>query len=83
MMVIPGNTPRPSGAWINPAATRRCALTLPMSAPSNQTEPDVSGSSPEIARIMVVFPAPLEPSSVTSSPSCTTSETPCRARIRP
>ena len=46
-----------------------------MSSPSNHTEPEVSGSSPEIARIIVVLPAPLEPSSVTSSPSCTTSDT--------
>ena len=83
MTVMPGNTPRPSGAWIRPSVTRRCALTRVMSLPSNHTEPDVSGRSPEIARIIVVLPAPLEPSSVTSSPSRTTSETPCSASIRP
>ena len=44
---------------------------------------DVSGRSPEIARIIVVLPAPLEPSSVTNSPSCTTSDTPCSALMRP
>ena len=40
-----------------------------MSLPSNHTEPDVSGRRPEIARMVVVLPAPLEPSRVTSSPS--------------
>ena len=83
MTVMPGKTPRPSGAWIRPSATRRCALTRVMSRPSNHTEPDVSGRSPEIARIVVVLPAPFAPSSVTSSPSCTTNETPCSAWIRP
>ena len=82
-MVMPGNTPRPSGAWIRPSVTRRCAFTLLTSCPSNHTEPDVSGSSPEIARIIVVLPAPLEPSSVTSSPSCTVNDTECSALIRP
>ena len=80
---MPGNTPRPSGAWINPSVTRRCAFTREMSLPSNHTDPDVSGRSPEIARMMVVLPAPLEPSRVTSSPCRTTSETPCRAWMRP
>ena len=80
---MPGNTPRPSGAWMRPSVTRLCALTPVMSRPSNHTEPDVSRRSPEIARIMVVLPAPLEPSSVTNSPSCTTSDTPCSALMRP
>src|SRR6478735_2632880 len=59
------------------------ALTLEMSTPSNDTDPDVNGSRPEIARIVVVFPAPFEPRRVTISPSRTTSEMPCRARMRP
>ena len=80
---MPGNTPRPSGAWISPSVTRRCALTRLTSRPSNHTDPDVSGSRPEIARIIVVLPAPLEPSNVTSSPSCTVIDTECSALIRP
>ena len=68
MTVMPGKTPRPSGAWISPSMTRWWALTRVMSWPSNHTEPDVSGRRPEMARIIVVLPAPLEPSSVTSSP---------------
>ena len=58
---MPGNTPRPSGAWIRPSVTRWCALILVMSLPSNHTDPDVSGRRPEIARMMVVLPAPLAP----------------------
>ncbi len=83
-MVIPGeDAAPPSGAWIRPSATRLCALTRLISLPSNHTEPEVSGSRPEMARIMVVLPAPLDPSSVTSSPSCTARDTECRALIRP
>jgi hypothetical protein len=63
--------------------TRRCAFTFEMSCPSNHTEPDDNGRRPEIARIIVVLPAPLEPNSVTSSPSRTISETPCNAWMRP
>ncbi len=83
LTVMPGKTPRPSGAWIRPSATRLCALTPVTSRPSNHTEPDVNGRSPEIARIIVVLPAPFEPSSVTNSPSRTTRETPCSASMRP
>src|SRR6476469_8781170 len=82
-MVIPGKTPRPSGAWTMPAITRRWAFILVMSWPSKTMDPLVSGRIPEIARIVVVLPAPLAPSSVTSSPSSTDSEMPCSASIRP
>ena len=81
--VMPGKTPRPSGAWIRPSVTRLCALMPVMSRPSNHTEPADSGRSPESARIIVVLPAPFAPSIVTSSPSRTTMETPCSASIRP
>ena len=43
----------------------------------------VSGRMPEIARIVVVLPAPFAPIRVTSSPSSTDSEIPCSASIRP
>ena len=52
------------------------------SRPSNHTDPEVSGRRPEIARIIVVLPAPLAPSRVTN-PSRTNSETPCSASILP
>ena len=83
MTVMPGKTPRPSGAWIRPSIDPVVRLDPGDVRPSNHTEPDVSGRSPEIARIIVVLPAPLAPSRVTSSPSRTTSETPCSASIRP
>src|SRR6478735_10795753 len=81
--VMPGKTPRPSGACTMPASTRRWAFILVMSLPSNQIEPVVSGRIPEIARMVVVLPAPLAPIRVTSSPSSTDNEMPCSASIRP
>jgi hypothetical protein len=54
-----------------------------MSRPSNRMLPRVSGRIPETARIVVVFPAPFAPMSVTSSPSSTVMETPWTASIRP
>ncbi len=38
---------------------------------------------PQIARRVVVLPAPFAPRIATTSPSSTVSETPCRARIGP
>ena len=66
-----------------PAITRRWAFILVMSWPSKMIDPRVSGRIPEIARMVVVLPAPLAPIRVTSSPSSTDSEMPCSASIRP
>jgi hypothetical protein len=38
---------------------------------------------PEIARSVVVFPAPFAPRTATTSPSPTTNETPSRATLSP
>src|SRR3954451_3505746 len=46
-------------------------------------EPVRGGVRPEIERSVVDFPAPLEPISVTTSPSSTVSETPLSASIDP
>src|SRR6476469_5723894 len=81
--VMPGKTPRPSGACTMPASTRRWAFILVMSWPSNQIDPLVNGRIPEMARMVVVLPAPFAPISVTSSPSSTDSEMPCSASMRP
>ena len=54
-----------------------------MSEPSNTTLPDVAGVSPEIERSVVDLPAPLDPISVTTSPSPTSSDTPFSASIAP
>jgi hypothetical protein len=45
--------------------------------------PRRGGVSPEIERRVVDFPAPLEPSIVTISPSSTVSDTPFRASMFP
>ena len=81
--VIPGNTPRPSGACTIPATTRRWAFIAVMSWPSKTIRPRVSGRTPDSARIVVVLPAPLAPINVTSSPSSTDSEMPWIASILP
>ena len=80
---MPGKMPRPSGAWTIPASTRSWAFIEVMSRPSNHTDPRESGRMPEMARIVVVLPAPLAPISVTSSPSSTVSEMPRTASMRP
>src|ERR1700722_8418239 len=48
------------------------------SAPSNRIEPDARPSMPMIARKVVVLPAPLRPSRVTTSPAGTSNSMPCR-----
>src|SRR5215471_6486949 len=48
------------------------------SLPRNTMEPCLCGTIPMIARRVVVFPAPLRPSNVTTSPSPTAKLTPCR-----
>ena len=54
-----------------------------ISWPSKRTEPLRAGVNPEIDRSVVDLPAPLEPISVTHSPSSTVSETPFRAWMLP
>ena len=46
-----------------------------MSSPASRIEPVRGGVRPEIERSVVDLPAPLEPISVTHSPSSTVSET--------
>src|SRR6185437_2342010 len=81
--VMPGKMPRPSGDWHSPRRTRRSARSLEMSSPSNRIRPLLSGRSPEMARMVVVLPAPLAPISATTSPSSMPIEMPCSASIRP
>jgi len=46
-----------------------------MSSPANRKDPDLAGSTPAIALISVLFPAPLGPITVTIEPSATSIET--------
>src|SRR6187200_1929860 len=59
--------PRPWGTWAMPRRTIASAGALVMSLPSNTIEPERS-IIPETARIVVVLPAPLAPSTTTTSP---------------
>ena len=74
---------RPSGDCEMPSRTMSCAAVSPISFPSNRIEPSRGGLRPEIERRVVDLPAPLEPISVTTSPSSTSSETPLRASMLP
>src|SRR5215471_1047127 len=73
--------PRPSGTCVMPrravvSARRGSGLPLNTIVPSRAT-------TPEIARRVVVLPAPFAPRSATISPSSTVSDTPCNARTAP
>ena len=81
--VRPGKTRRPSGTWAMPKRTI-CSGPNPASdRPSNKMSPDAGLVSPDMARKVVDFPAPLAPSSVTTSPASTDSEMPRKASISP
>ena len=56
---------------------------MEISSPSKRIEPWRGGVRPEIERSVVDLPAPLEPISVTISPSLTSSETPFSASMLP
>ena len=66
-----------------PRPTISCAGTRVISSPANTIFPALAGVRPEIERRVVVFPAPLEPISVTTSPASTVSEMPFSASIAP
>ncbi len=54
-----------------------------MSSPSKVIRPSRAGVRPEIERRVVDLPAPLQPMSVTISPSSTVIEMPLSASISP
>src|SRR5579884_3993398 len=56
----------------------RSELQAMSSRPSKRIEPDRRSTIPMIDLSVVVLPAPLRPSSVTTSPSRTSKDTPCR-----
>src|SRR4029079_17386165 len=72
---------RQAGAWLPPAApgagrraTRACAGRRSIGSPSKPIAPAAAGRIPEMTRIKVVLPAPLLPTSATTSPRFTSSE---------
>src|SRR6185312_9393039 len=72
------NTPRSSGQKAMPARAIWLELQPISSRPSKRTEPVRWPTMPMIDFKVVVLPAPLRPSSVTTSPSRTSKLTPCR-----
>jgi hypothetical protein len=54
-----------------------------MDRPWNSIAPDVGRTSPEMARSVVLFPAPFAPMRATIFPSGTSSEIPESARTTP
>ena len=74
---------RPSGTSARCCRTRRLVGQRVMSAPSSMTLPSAAGSSPISALSSDDLPAPLAPSTATTSPSSTVSETPRTACTRP
>ena len=60
-----------------------CGAVPEMSLPSKRIVPVRGDVSPEIERSVVDLPAPLEPISVTTSPSSTSSEMPLSASMLP
>ena len=73
----------PSGECASPsraifAAPRPCTAT-----PSSHTSPRLGATRPEMARMVVVLPAPFAPMSATTVPLFTSSEVPARTSERP
>src|SRR5215510_14153169 len=74
---------RPSGTWVTPRRTMAWEATPTSEPPSKTTSPSRGTRSPEMARRVVVLPAPLLPRRATTSPSPTWKVTPFKARISP
>src|SRR5215472_16123046 len=64
-----GKSCRPSGTWAMPRATTWEEGRPSSRSPANSMAPVRSGRRPEIARRVVVLPAPCPPISATTSPS--------------
>ena len=81
--VMWGKTRRPSGQWAMPRSRTCGGEQSAMSSPSNMMLPRAGRSSPEIARRVVLLPAPLAPIRATSWPSQRESDTPFSAATLP
>ena len=75
--------PRPSGTCDSPSATISCAGRPPIWRPSNATVPADGFTRPEIARSVVVLPAPFAPISAHTWPASTLNDTPLSAWMPP
>src|ERR1700722_3563562 len=75
--------PRPSGQSAIPARAIWFGIRFTISAPRYRMLPSRRGTNPMIDFRVVVLPAPLRPSKVTSSPSRTSNSAPCRTWLSP
>src|SRR6201990_349941 len=75
--------PRSSGQNAMPERATWFGINLIVSRPRKSMLPSRRGTSPMIDFSVVVLPAPLRPSSVTTSPSRTSKSTPCRIWLSP
>ncbi len=75
--------PRPSGACAMPRATSSCEASRVTSSPRKRRAPPEGRSIFEIARRVVVLPAPFAPMSATTSPAGTSSVIPRSASMPP
>ena len=83
VMLMRANTPRPSGTITRPSLTMSQGPRPLMLRPRYSMSPSLAPSMPVMAFIVVVLPAPLEPMSETSSPSCTCMSMPLTAWMPP
>src|SRR6202035_2891297 len=74
---------RPSGTSAMPARAARCAGQPDRSCPSSRIRPADGLTSPMIALMVVLLPAPLAPSSAMIWPFSTVRFTPCSTSISP
>src|SRR3990167_7102718 len=80
---MPPKSRRPSGMIATPPWHSSWGVVCVTSTPSRRRRPRRIGSRRAIALISVVLPAPLGPTTATSSPPPTASETPHRAGASP
>ncbi len=67
-MLMWGKSARPSGTCPIPISTTRLDDAQRMDSPLNSITPPAARISPEMARSVVVFPAPFAPTMTASSP---------------
>src|SRR6185369_13587221 len=79
---ISPNSSRRSGTSATPRATIASTVGLAIVCPASASVPE-DGSNPIAAQSSVDLPAPLGPITVTISPCCTVSSTPCTACTAP
>src|ERR1700722_17931720 len=76
------NVPRPSGTCATPRRTMSSVDMPSIASPPRIRSPWVR-TMPQIARNVVVLPAPLAPSSAVTPPSSTAKSMPCRTFVSP